>query len=89
MWQISTQNIVYNLRIAFCIPRTKEKKKFKELLRLPKEKFICMHLGESKVCLKTEGQINCGGPVVKNLPANARDMGSVPGSGRSCMPKGN
>ena len=24
-----------------------------------------------------------GGPVVKNLPANAGDVGSVPGSGRS------
>ena len=24
-----------------------------------------------------------GGSVVKNLPANARDMGSVPGSGKS------
>ena len=25
-----------------------------------------------------------GGSVVKNLPTNARDMGSIPGSGRSC-----
>ena len=24
-----------------------------------------------------------GGSVTKNLPANARDMGSIPGSGRS------
>ena len=24
-----------------------------------------------------------GGPVIKNLPANAGDMGSIPGSGRS------
>ena len=24
-----------------------------------------------------------GGSVVKNLPANARDLGSIPGSGRS------
>ena len=30
-----------------------------------------------------------GGPVVKNLPANAGDMGSVPGLGRSHMPCGN
>ena len=30
-----------------------------------------------------------GGPVVKNLPANAGDMGSVPGLGRSHMPQGN
>ena len=25
-----------------------------------------------------------GGSVVKNLPTNARDVGSIPGSGRSC-----
>ena len=30
-----------------------------------------------------------GGPVVKNLPANAGDMGLIPGPGRSCMPRGN
>ena len=28
-----------------------------------------------------------GGPVVKNLPANAGDMGSSPGPGRSHMPQ--
>ena len=27
-----------------------------------------------------------GGPVVKNPPANAADMGSVPGQGMSHMP---
>ena len=27
-----------------------------------------------------------GGTVVKNLPANAGDMGSIPGPGRSHMP---
>ena len=27
-----------------------------------------------------------GGPVVKNLPAKARDMGSIPGPGRFHMP---
>ena len=27
-----------------------------------------------------------GGTVVKNLPANAGDMGSIPGLGRSHMP---
>ena len=26
-----------------------------------------------------------GGPVVKNVPCNARDMGSIPGQGRSLM----
>ena len=30
-----------------------------------------------------------GGPVVKNLPANARDPGSSPGPGRSHMPQSN
>ena len=28
-----------------------------------------------------------GGPLVKNLPANAEDMSSVPGLGRSPMPQ--
>ena len=30
-----------------------------------------------------------GGLVVKNLPANAEDMGSLPGLGRSHMPQSN
>ena len=30
-----------------------------------------------------------GGPEVKNLPANAGDMGSIPGLGRFHMPQGN
>ena len=30
-----------------------------------------------------------GGPVVKNLPANGGDGGSIPGQGRSHMPLGN
>ena len=30
-----------------------------------------------------------GGSVVKNLPANARDTGSIPGLGRFCMPWSN
>ena len=30
-----------------------------------------------------------GGAVVKNLPANAGDMGSSPGLGRSQMPQSN
>ena len=29
-----------------------------------------------------------GGPVVKNLPANAGEMGSIPGLGRFHMPWG-
>ena len=30
-----------------------------------------------------------GGPVVKNLPANAADMGSIPGLGRFYLLQGN
>jgi len=30
-----------------------------------------------------------GGPVVKNLPYNAADMGSIPGNLRSHMPRSN
>ena len=30
-----------------------------------------------------------GGTVVKNPPANAGDMGSIPGPGRSHMPRSN
>ena len=30
-----------------------------------------------------------GGPAVKNPPANAGDMGSISGLGRSHMPQGN
>jgi len=30
-----------------------------------------------------------GGPVVKNPPANAGDTGSIPGPGRSHMPRRN
>ena len=30
-----------------------------------------------------------GGPAVKNLPADAEDTGSIPGPGRSHMPRGN
>ena len=29
-----------------------------------------------------------GGPVIKNLPANAEDTGSIPGAGSSHMPRG-
>ena len=29
-----------------------------------------------------------GGPVIKNLPANAEDTGSIPGLGRFPMPQG-
>ena len=38
---------------------------------------------------KWEGWDFPGGTVVKNLPANAGDMGSSPGPGRSHMPQSN
>ena len=48
----------------------------------------------AKITLVSTG-VNCqyltgrdfpGGSLVKNLPANARNMGSIPGAGRRCMP---
>ena len=35
------------------------------------------------------GEVFPGGPVVENLPADARDMGWNPGPGRFHMPRGN
>ena len=43
-------------------------------------------------CLQVEEAIARGlpgGPVIENLPANAGDMGSIPGLGRSNMPRSN
>ena len=40
--------------------------------------------GQSKRLISTEGF--SGGPMVKNLPANAGGMGSIPGAARSYMP---
>ena len=39
--------------------------------------------------LKNERGDFPGGTVVKNLPANAGDMGSIPGLGRFHMPRSN
>ena len=39
--------------------------------------------------IKIVGKGLPGGPVVKNPPANAGDMGSIPGLGRSHVPRGN
>ena len=36
--------------------------------------------------LKTGAGGVLGGPMIKNLPCNAGDMGSIPGPGRSHMP---
>ena len=38
-----------------------------------------------RICLGT----SLGGAVVKNPPTNARDMGLIPGLGRSHMPRSN
>ena len=48
-----------------------------------------MHLlvGRDIVHLKVYAWDFAGGPVVKNLPANAEDMGLIPDSGRSHMPQ--
>ena len=39
--------------------------------------------------LRGEGKDFAGGPVVKNLPCNAGDTGSIPGPGRSHMKRSN
>ena len=41
----------------------------------------------ARLCYTTKG--SHGGPGIKNLPASAGDTGSVPGPGRSHMPRGN
>ena len=42
-------------------------------------------LVSSTSCLRSSKQDFPGGPLVKNLPANARDMGLIPGPGRFHM----
>ena len=42
-----------------------------------------------KVCIENVFQVFPGGPEIKILPANARDMGSFPDLGRSHMPRSN
>ena len=51
-------------------------------------RFITLH--QSKWLLSKNPQTDFfGGPAVKNPPANAREMHSIPGPGRSHMPWGN
>ena len=50
--------------------------------------IITLNINDSKILLKREWGVPCG-PVVKNLPANAGDMGSIPGLGRSHMLRSN
>ena len=40
-------------------------------------------------CLIKNKKVRTYGPVVENLPANAGDMGSIPGQGRSHMLQSN
>ena len=42
--------------------------------------------GTGKLALNVPWDFS-GGPVAKNPPANAGDMGSIPGLGRSHMPR--
>ena len=44
---------------------------------------------ETVYLFKTEARDFPGGTVVKNVPANAGDTGSIPGPGRSHMPRSN
>ena len=46
-------------------------------------------LVSSTSCLRSSKQDFPGGPLVKNLPANARDMGLIPGARRFHMLQGN
>ena len=39
--------------------------------------------------MKTTSEDFPDGPVIKNLPANAGDMGPISGPGRFHMPRGN
>ena len=49
----------------------------------------CIHeYNNLKPGLKGRNQDFPGGPVVRNPPANAGDMGSIPGLGRSHMSQG-
>ena len=43
----------------------------------------------SLICVREKTQDFPGDPVIKNPPANAENMGSIPGLGRSPMPQGN
>ena len=47
---------------------------------------VLLPLQTFRIHLKSLNQGFPGGPVVKNLPANAGDTGSSPGPGRSHMP---
>ena len=56
--------------------------------------FLFFFLVKKEICECLRGKFGClwdfpGGIVVKNPPANAGDMGSISGPGRSHMPRSN
>ena len=51
-------------------------------------KFMCCRGPEATV-VQSKMRDLPGGPVVRNLPANARHMGSIPGQGRFHMAQSN
>ena len=60
-----------------------ESKKYNKVMNITKKKQTHRYKEQ------TSGWDFPGGAVVKNLPANAGDMGSIPGPGRSRMPWSN
>ena len=69
------------------IRKLKKKKKNQEVLKT--KKFLTTTTTTTNFCQKMVVLDFPGGPVVKNLPANAGDAGSLPGLGRSHMPWSN
>ena len=51
------------------------------------QKFTCVENGFRTDSVGRLG--SPGGPLVKNLPANAGDMGSIPDQARSYLPRSN
>jgi len=57
--------------------------------RLNEDSLDCISMKSSAISYKKIDESFPGGLVVKNPPTNAGDMGSVPGQGRSHMPRSN
>ena len=62
---------------------------FENILCFTKVKFVQRKFADIKVGIRILKLDFPGGTVVKNLPANAGDTGSIPGLGRSHMPWSN
>ena len=73
---------VHQVLVFYCFYRPREKSRA-EGKRRPISEMIY------KILIKNNEGDFPGGTVVKNLPANAGDMGSSPGPGRSHMPQSN